>query len=76
MSAGWTLRIVAKTTKKLLSRLISQSFTRTSSFIQNRSKAMLRSYDELIKRVPLVKHLVASGNAEVLEALYKNVRIL
>jgi hypothetical protein len=37
---------------------------------------MLRSYGELIKRVPIVKGLVESGNAEALETLYKNVSIL
>jgi hypothetical protein len=35
---------------------------------------MLRSYAELIKRVPLLKHLVEGGDAEALEVLYKNVR--
>jgi hypothetical protein len=35
---------------------------------------MLRSYDELIRRVPLLKHMVEEGEAEALEALYKNVR--
>ena len=37
---------------------------------------MLRSYGELIKRVPILKYLIESGDAEALETLYKNVRIL
>jgi hypothetical protein len=34
---------------------------------------MLRSYGELIKRIPLLKHLRDNGDAEALAALYKNV---
>jgi hypothetical protein len=34
---------------------------------------MIRSYRELIKRVPLLKDLSEQGDAESLEALYKNV---
>jgi hypothetical protein len=37
---------------------------------------MQRSYDELIKRVPILKYLIDNGDAEALETLYKNVRIL
>jgi hypothetical protein len=40
-----------------------------------REDAMLRSYGELIKRIPLVKSLVEDGTAETLEALYKNVSV-
>jgi len=34
---------------------------------------MLQSYGELIKHVPLLKHLRDDGDAETLAALYKNV---
>lgn len=36
---------------------------------------MRRSYRELIKKVPILKYLVESDDAEALEMLYKNVRI-
>jgi hypothetical protein len=39
----------------------------------NRQEALMRSYRELIKRIPLVKTLVEQGEIESLEALYKNV---
>lgn len=34
---------------------------------------MHRSYEELAKRVPTLKHLAEDEDAEALEALYKNV---
>lgn len=34
---------------------------------------MLRSYAELVKRVPLLNLVVENGDTEALEALYKNV---
>ena len=37
---------------------------------------MLRSYGELIKRMPLIKSLVEDGSAETLEVLYKNVSVV
>jgi hypothetical protein len=36
---------------------------------------MLRSYAELVRRVPLLNFVIESGDAEALETLYKNVRI-
>jgi hypothetical protein len=39
----------------------------------HRENCMIRSYDELIKCVPLLKDLSEQGDAESLEALYKNV---
>jgi len=36
----------------------------------------MKSYEELVKRIPLVKTLVEEGEAEALEALYKNVGTL
>ena len=41
-----------------------------------REDAMLRSYSELIKHMPLIKSLVEDGSAETLEALYKNVSVV
>jgi hypothetical protein len=35
---------------------------------------MLRSYDELITRVPLLKYLIEDGDVEALETIYRNVR--
>ena len=40
-----------------------------------REDVMLRSYGELIKRMPLIKSLVEDGSAETLEVLYKNVSV-
>ena len=39
----------------------------------NRRDALMRSYKELTKRIPLVKTLAEQGDVDVLEALYKNV---
>lgn len=39
----------------------------------HRENCMIRSYDELIKCVPLLEDLSEQGDAESLEALYKNV---
>lgn len=36
-------------------------------------KNLIRSYEELVKRVPLLKDLSEQGDAESLEVLYKNV---
>jgi hypothetical protein len=41
--------------------------------LANRQEALMRSYRELIKRIPLVKTLIERGEIESLEALYKNV---
>jgi len=62
--------------RKSALELISWTSQKILCSTQYRSEAMLRSYDELIKRVPLVKYLVEDGDVEALEALYKNVRIL
>jgi hypothetical protein len=39
----------------------------------NRQDALMRSYKELVKRIPLVQTLVEQGEVDALEALYKNV---
>jgi hypothetical protein len=36
-------------------------------------KNMIRSYEELIKYVPLIKDLMEQDDAEALNVLYKNV---
>jgi hypothetical protein len=36
---------------------------------------MIRSYEELVKRVPLLKDLSEQGDAESLEVLFKNVSL-
>ena len=40
---------------------------------RDRRDALMRSYKELTKRIPLVKTLAEQGDVDVLEALYKNV---
>lgn len=37
---------------------------------------MMKSYDELLKYVPLVKTLAEQGESEALEVLYKNVSVV
>jgi hypothetical protein len=41
----------------------------------DRDDRMLRSYNELITRVPLIKILTESGDAESLDSLYRNVSV-
>lgn len=36
-------------------------------------KHMIRSYEELVKSIPLLKDLMEQGDAESLDVLYKNV---
>jgi len=43
------------------------------AIFDHRENSMIRSYNELIKCIPLLKDLSEQGDTESLEALYKNV---
>lgn len=58
---------------KSLAHYLHYSHILTSPLCIYRQEAMLRSYHELVMRIPLVKNLVEVGDAEALEALYRNV---
>ncbi|KIM77418.1 hypothetical protein PILCRDRAFT_12056 [Piloderma croceum F 1598] len=47
---------------------------RDASEFTAEQNAMIRSYEELVARIPLVKTLVEQGEVDSLEALYKNLR--
>jgi hypothetical protein len=55
--------------------IFSLSYIIVITVFDHSEKIMIRSYEELVKRVPLLKDLSEQGDAESLEVLYKNVSV-